>query len=188
MRRASIFAVLGFVLSTACATSRAIEFSNVLAINEEHADVMLRDYLVDVGGDSHAAYLERLENYLKRRNLPVVVQPGLSGDQFDFDARKLLGYNAGDRVYLNAELSINGRFATLVHELGHTMQPKALNGSENGQVFAETLAYLVCKAVGLDTWQSSALYLQQFDDRHRVVVRYSREIDAAVETILKEIQ
>ena len=65
-------------------------------------------------------------------------------------------------IYLEQSMSTDMAFATLAHELGHhyvtLLAPKLVN-KEDGQAFAEAVSFLVCRGVGLDSFEPSAGYL-----------------------------
>lgn len=114
-------------------------------------------------------------------------QPAL--DNLEIVAQRVLGYhvtfvngfkettgNYGETTALDRTIIIDGtvseamKLAVLAHELGHVLQPPRM-AREEGEVFAETVALLVCRARGLDTFEASAAYVAVFASGLRALDR-----------------
>jgi len=181
-------------LATGCASSfRAITVSSILAVQEEHelvSPLVQRYDTADLGG-----YLPKLVQIAKARGITVHFVPdasltlgelGMLGTPLPM---MLWGYNTGDgHIYISEWLGIDERFGTLVHELGHSLQPRELDGKQDSQVFAETLSVIVCKELGKDFTPASFPYIHEFENRHKVMQRYSGQIDKHARQLLSELR
>lgn len=94
--------------------------------------------------------------------------PGMAGDT-DPITRK---------VRINSALSWNERLATLAHEGAHLLEPNNLDHADS-EVFAEAVAYLVCRSFGLDRVEDHARYLAGHKSGLHVLIDYRREIERA---------
>ena len=75
-----------------------------------------------------------------------------------------LGASHGGRITLREGLSPAEEFATLVHETAHEMMHKdqEKRSRQVAETEAEAVAFVVSDAVGLDTVQASADYIQMY--------------------------
>jgi hypothetical protein len=165
--------------------SDAIAFTTQIELYMEHE--LLPAVIPEIPGNSHVYLMPRLVEAGRKRGLLGVTFLHFP-DAFP-EWPFLWGYYEKKSKVLLIEMTLtpNSQVATIIHEMGHHLQPAGLGGSE-GQVFAETVAYLVCKRLGLDTFKSSATYLRQFQHRFSVTQRFAKEIDAAVEALVRDIK
>jgi len=137
----------------------------------------------EIRGDSHARYWDPLVAFAARRNVDVITLTFPNPTQKG-------GFSALHRLIgISEQLSPNEQVATLVHELGHVLSPGGLSRM-NEDVFAEGVAVIVMKRLGLDIRMESAGY---FLDGASICAcapmrTLAPKIDAAAALILKEIQ
>lgn len=105
-----------------------------------------------VTGDSHAALLAPLERHAASLGYTVSYEP--------LDGRD--GYCSGreTRIVIDTALPANGKVATFVHELAHAhgIDYQRFSRAE-AELIVESVAYVVCASVGLDTSGESVPYL-----------------------------
>jgi hypothetical protein len=178
--------------SAGCATSKfgAITFLHSLEMHEEHN--LVREWK-RFDSEKSRPYFKALVDYI-RKDHKVVAVDGLgfalaAGGWVSLeDAPHIWGFNTGGgSIYIEGSLGWDEAFATLIHELGHSLQPEELDGTDDAQVFAEAIAYIVCYRLGIDTKVATFPYLQDFKNRHRILHLYSKQIDTHVDDILKAL-
>jgi hypothetical protein len=188
LKRASAASVVILcLLVNGCATKfSAITLSNQLKMHEEYG--LVPQEIEHFETETMEVYFPRLVKAVQRRGIMVTAVDNL-GLALGLESNSLWGYNSGDGdILLDAGLSLDEAFATLLHELGHSLEPKELKGADEGQVFAETLSVLVCRELGLDITRAAFPYLHRFDKRHAIIARYGQLLDQLTADILKEIR
>lgn len=167
--------------------TQAIQLSNVLRVYEEHE--LISDEPKFIIGNSHMEYIPKLIQAARKRGVEVVFATELKMDGLR-SGEVLWGFydEEDNTIYLNAFLEPNAILATLFHELGHALAPKELREAENGQVFAEALSILSCNLLKLNIYYSSFGYLQRFPERHEVIIRYSKILDALSNELVSEVR
>ena len=105
-----------------------------------------------ITGDSHAHLLDPLKH--------------LAGELgFTVEHRSLDGAADGwcdakqRQIVVNATLSRNGQVRVLVHEIAHALGVGYREGRGRAEVIVDTVTYVVCGSVGLDTSRSSVAYV-----------------------------
>lgn len=110
-----------------------------------------------VSGDSHAHLLPPLERHAAELEFQVRYEP-LQGRA---------GYcSKGEgSIVIDSQLPVNGRVATLVHELAHAhgIDYKTYSRAE-AELIVESVACIVCGSVGLDTSGDSVPYLAGWNE------------------------
>jgi hypothetical protein len=192
LKRLAAALVIGCALAGCASTGKfnAISFSQSMEMHEQHD--LVRPWQ-NFDTEVTKAYFEPLANEVKKRGHKIYTSDNL-GAQLAVagivpveDIGRIWGFNDGaGNIYLDASLGWDEAFATLLHELGHSLQPEELHG-DDAQVFAEAIAYIVCYRLGLDTKQATFPYMQGFRNRHRILQLYSRQIDQHVSEILKAL-
>ena len=72
----------------------------------------------------------------------------------------------GERhIQINTAHDIKTRIVTLFHELAHIETPEKVEGKEEKDVIAETVAYILAGMYGIDNLKGSAVYLGRFESR-----------------------
>ena len=105
-----------------------------------------------VSGDSHAHLTGPLERHASTLGYRVLYEQ-LDGPSGYCSAREA-------RIVIDSRLPPNARVATLVHEIAHAhgVDYKTYSRPE-AELIVESVAYIVCGSVGLDTSGESAPYL-----------------------------
>jgi hypothetical protein len=105
-----------------------------------------------VTGDSHLHLLAPLERHAASLGFDVRYEP-LEGQAGYCSKRET-------RIAVDIALPANGRVATLVHELAHAhgVDYSTYTRAE-AELIVESVAYIVCGSVGLDTSSESVPYL-----------------------------
>ncbi len=112
----------------------------------------LREISGDVGENR-----DRLLSFIERQGIQLV---------FTENIAPALGMSYGGRIAILPGQSKAEEFSTLVHELAHEMLHKAERRTATTKVVRETeaeaIAFVIGKAVGLDTGTASADYIQLY--------------------------
>jgi len=105
-----------------------------------------------VSGDSHLDLLAPLERHAASLGFAVSYEP-LEGQAGYCSKRE-------SRIAVDIALSANGKVATLVHEIAHAhgIDYSSYTRAE-AELIVESVAYIVCGSVGLDTSGESVSYL-----------------------------
>ncbi len=139
-----------------------------------------------IPGDSHQRYFKPLVALAASLDVHVLLAD-------DLQPPELWGFHKGGLIVLRGTLSPNGLVATLLHEIGHVVQPYSYTSSRlEREVFAETVSYLVCQRLGLDIGQASLAYMRPNNAEARAIilsalVRQCRQIDTAVAFIMQKL-
>jgi hypothetical protein len=169
------------VVSNSCASSgrfTTITLSNALRMHEEHD--LIAPEVRRFPTATTIPLFQSLVKAVEKRGHKIVAIVGMGN---------IWGFNDGEgTLYINAGLSVDEAFSTILHELGHSLQPPELNNTPQSQVYAEAFGYLVCYRLGLNTAESSFAYLQQFPFRHEILRRYAKQLDQQVDEMVKDIR
>jgi hypothetical protein len=106
-----------------------------------------------ITGDSHAQLLDPLKHLARELGFTVEHRP-LEGSADGWcDAKRR-------QIVVNARLSRNGQVRVLVHEIAHALGVGYREHGRGGaEVIVDTVTYVVCGSVGLDTSGSSVPYV-----------------------------
>jgi hypothetical protein len=133
-----------------------------------------------VGGDP-GGYLDRLKATIRKHGITLDEQPLPPGRS---------GFSTGGRIVLASGLTPAETFSTLVHEFAHELLHQA--GPKPGvtirETEAEAIAYVVARAIGLDTSTASSDYIslhggdtQTLADSLETIQRTAHRIIAAIQ-------
>lgn len=132
-----------------------------------------------VSGDSHAQLLEPLEQYAQSLGYSVGYQL-LRGRAGSCSQRE-------HRIVIDSALPANGKVATLIHELAHAHGiDYASYARDEAELIVESVAFIVCGSVGLDTSADSVPYLAGWnpdDPGERI-----RQLAATIDEIARAIE
>lgn len=129
-------------------------------------DMLVRSgHLVDdfrVSGRSHEHLIPRYLDYARSRGVPVYRVPIGADTGYRLIGLTSCPHTVSGRVcivLLDSGEEPNGQLHTLLHELGHLehgTKPKTVGEAE---VWAETIAYLVLQAIGMEASRESLSYI-----------------------------
>jgi len=145
-------------------TRRPVYFRTVYVfdVSQTQGEELPIDPIKSIGGTSMHEAMERLTNGLKGEGYSVDI-----GEQ----ATSAKGWLLGKSIVVNTKnRDLNDQFRTLAHEAGHALlghqdknQMEASNRGEQ-EVEAESTAYVVCEALGIDSGDYSFGYVANWGD------------------------
>lgn len=127
--------------------------------------------ITKIEGDSLALKLAQLQGYVLESGFLVKYLDMGQTINGECDHR----YNL---IRINSSNSINQQFKTLVHELTHAKRHKASSSRQLAELEAESVAYLVCSYLGVDTSYYSFGYL----------LSWGNTADSSIELISKSLE
>lgn len=136
-----------------------------------------------VGGNP-GLYLSTLHDY--------ITDLGIQYDEVDTLGFACSGRSYGGRIEVDANLDPAAKFAVTVHETAHellhrNLTPEQRRDTRRIETEAESVAYIVCDAIGLDTNKAAPDYLALYQS-NKAVLRDSLEtIQKTAQVILKGI-
>jgi hypothetical protein len=138
----------------------------------------MREIYGDVG-ENH----DRLVSFIERQGIELV---------FTENIRPALGMSYGGRIAILPGQSKAETFATLVHELAHEMLHKAERRTTTTKVVRETeaeaIAFVVGKAVGLESGSASADYIHLYHGNASLLAESLEVIQQTSAVILAALQ
>ena len=151
---------------------------NVFDVSQTHGkDLSKID--VELEGDSCRPFLDKLLAFCEKQGIAVETRAlGVNG---------LMGFSQGGKIVLDAGQSVNSQVNTLAHEIAHELLhqgPEAKNkfSKEERELQAESVAYVVCRAVGLEP--KSGVYLAAYGGNRKNVMACLELVSKTVKTIL----
>jgi antirestriction protein ArdC len=159
-----------------------VGFRNAYVFDVEQTDgaelPAMREISGDVG-ENHG----RLVSYIEKQGIELV---------FTENIAPALGVSYGGRIAILPGQSKAEEFSTLVHELGHELLHKAERRTTTTKVVKETeaeaIAFVVGKAVGLQTGSASADYIQLYHGNASLLIESLEVIQQASAVILAALQ
>src|SRR5262249_30260845 len=133
--------------------------------------------LSDVAGDP-AGSLDALKLFAARQNIMLEYSPDLGGP---------MGASYGGRVALLEGRPPAEEFSTLAHELAHELlhRDKGTRPSKTvRETEAEAVAFVVCKAAGLETGTAAADYVHLYDGNAEVLAASLERIHETASTLI----
>ena len=129
------------------------------------------------------AHLDRLINFVQQQGIALEYNERIAPAQ---------GASYGGKIVLLPGLSKAETFATLVHELGHEMLHRADRRTATTKVVRETeaeaIAFIVGKAIGLQTSTASADYIQLYHGNAALLAESLEVIQQTSAVILAVLQ
>lgn len=174
------------ILTSACASLHTVTYAAPFALQLEirEKNQNLPETVADIGGDT--IFDDNLPKLIAiAKEIGYTVK---AADTVQFtDGTQLWGYTDVDEkvIYLSMNMSANNFIHTFIHELSHAMQP--MPQSPEGQVFAESVAAIVVKQLGVNPDESSFAYISRFDDNVEVIRKWQGEIDKLVKFFLERL-
>jgi hypothetical protein len=137
--------------------------------------------LTEASGDV-SEYLPRLEQAIRDANITLTFEDSLMGAK---------GVSCGGAIKMLAGMSPAETFSTMAHELSHELLHRGTRRSETsqtvGEVEAESVAFIVGEACGLNQGTESADYIHLWDGNAETLMESLAHIQAASKTILDAI-
>ncbi len=134
--------------------SQLIRFRAVYVFDITQTEGKQLPTLTEVQGDV-SGYRERLFEFVRSQGLELRYSERIAPAK---------GLSQGGKIILLSGMQPAEEFSTLVHEIGHEMlhrgDRRRLTTKKVRETEAEAVAFVVCKAVGLETGTSSADYIQ----------------------------
>lgn len=172
------------LVTSACASFRpsTVQLAGEIEIRMQGEDV--DNFVVD--GESHVWMLPVLSRYAKSRGIQVEFLDLSEDNTHGRYIRTLDLPMTYAKIEINNTTGSNMQAATFVHELAHAVLPRFTN-KVIAEVTAESVAYLVCKRVGLNTYKASLAYLGHFEPEVRTTILQGKQedIDKAVDLLFK---
>ena len=130
-------------------------------------------------------HLERLKEVVARRGIELVY----------FDASELImradGYSTGGRIKLRPALDPAEEFSVLAHELAHEMLHHGPDRREFTrkvrETQAEAVAYVVSRAVGLETNRAASDYISLYNGDAKTLTESLEAVQRTSSEILREL-
>jgi hypothetical protein len=174
--------------SAAAQTKLADEVRTLISFYRA-SEQLVNEY--NVVGNNQAALVEKYTKFAKGKLDTIVYIVPLTKDT----EGKLLGMTTCP-PFLNQCLILvdnsrnksNGQLATLLHEIAHLLQQEYVDTTDEAEIWAETIAWLTQRHLGLNVSRESMSYLANFPDtklmdfltKHEDVIRKFAEALAKV--------
>lgn len=159
-----------------------VGFRNAYVFDVEQTDGAELPVMREISGDVGANH-DRLVSYIEKQGIELV---------FTENIAPALGVSYGGRIAILPGQSKAEEFSTLVHELGHELLHKAERRTTTTKVVKETeaeaIAFVVGKAVGLQTGSASADYIQLYHGNASLLIESLEVIQQASAVILAALQ
>jgi len=135
-----------------------------------------------LGGDP-GLHVPHIESVIRDRGIELVFENQLPGNAN--------GMSQGGKITILDSLPAAQRFSTMVHELAHEMlhwkDPERQLSKALVETEAEAVAYVVCRAVGLDCSTRASDYIQLWSGDSRILLQSLEKIRTVASTILLEL-
>jgi hypothetical protein len=159
-----------------------VGFRNAYVFDVEQTDGAELPAMREISGDVGANH-DRLVSFIEEQGIELV---------FTENIAPALGTSYGGRIAILPGQSKAEEFSTLVHELGHELLHKAERRTSTTKVVKETeaeaIAFVVGKAVGLQTGSASADYIQLYHGNASLLIESLEVIQQASAVILAALQ
>jgi antirestriction protein ArdC len=159
-----------------------VGFRNAYVFDVEQTDGAELPAMREISGDV-GANRDRLVSFIEGQGIELV---------FTENIAPALGASYGGRIAILPGQSKAEEFSTLVHELGHELLHKAERRTTTTKVVKETeaeaIAFVVGKAVGLQTGSASADYIQLYHGNASLLIESLEVIQQASAVILAALQ
>ena len=159
-----------------------VGFRNAYVFDVEQTDGAELPAMREISGDV-GANRDRLVSFIEKQGIELV---------FTENIAPALGVSYGGRIAILLGQSKAEEFSTLVHELGHELLHKAERRTTTTKVVKETeaeaIAFVVGKAVGLQTGSASADYIQLYHGNASLLIESLEVIQQASAVILAALQ
>ena len=134
-----------------------------------------------VEGDPNR-YEQRLTNFVAAQGIALAYSEDISPAK---------GVSEGGKITLTPGMPPAESFATLVHECAHELLHRASNRQEiskrQRETEAEAVAFVVCRAIGLDTGNACQNYIQLYQGDAALLMASLERVQSAASRILDGI-
>jgi hypothetical protein len=159
-----------------------VGFRNAYVFDVEQTDGADFPQIEHVQGDAGENY-DRLLAFIEKQGIELV---------FTDKIAPALGVSYGGRIVILPGQSKAETFATLVHELGHEMLHRAERRTTTTKVVRETeaeaIAFVVGKAIGLQTGNASASYISLYHGNSSLLIESLEVIQQTSAVILAALE
>jgi antirestriction protein ArdC len=128
--------------------------------------------------------ITRLEDYCKRQNIALTYER--------LEHAKGMYSKTKHSIILRNDLPPLQTLKSFIHELAHALMHRETNDRVRGELEAESCAFLVCDALGLDSSQYSFAYLANWADNPRDILpateRACKTADGLINLLTEEVQ
>ena len=159
-----------------------VGFRNAYVFDVEQTDGADFPQIEHVQGDAGENY-DRLLAFIEKQGIELV---------FTDKIAPALGVSYGGRIAILPGQSKAETFATLVHELGHEMLHRAERRTTTTKVVRETeaeaIAFVVGKAIGLQTGNASASYISLYHGNASLLIESLEVIQQTSAVILAALE
>lgn len=129
-------------------------------------------------------YLLRLEHVVRQHRLQL--------DYVDAIMGGANGASYGGRIEVVSSLPIAQKFSTLVHELAHELLHRGDRRDQTSKTVreteAESVAYVVCRGIGLECSTRASDYIQLWDGDEKVLMQSLELIRSVATDILSRLE
>ena len=136
----------------------------------------LPSFDVELEGSSQQWLLDSLLLYCKKLDIGVEFR--------EFGVNNVYGYSKGGHIAINSRQSVNSQASTMVHEIAHELLHTRHSQTTRQvmEIQAEGVAYVVAKALGVET--KSPNYLALYDADHKKILENLQAISDTSRQIL----
>ena len=163
-------------------TRTLLGFRNTYVFDISQTNGVELPELREVSGDPGES-IDRLTAFLRAQGIQIVYNPKIA---------PAMGMSYGGRIAILLGQSRAEEFSTLVHELAHEMLHMAERRTATTKVVRETeaeaIAFVIGKAVGLDTGTASADYIQLYHGNASLLAESLEVIQQTSAVILAALQ
>lgn len=167
---------------TADSVSRIVGYRAVYVWDEEQTSGKELPKIGSVTGDP-SSYLARLEQFVRASGVEL---------SFSTDIAPARGMAEKGKITLLPELTPAEAFATLVHEQAHIMLHQCERREETTkrirETEAEAVAFVVCKAIGLDTNTAAQDYVALYGGDAKLLLGSLEHVQETASRILDSIE
>jgi antirestriction protein ArdC len=135
--------------------------------------------MLEGSSDEIHAAIRCIESYCKSQNITLSYEP--------LERAKGMYSKTKHSIVIRNDLPPLQTLKTFVHELAHALMHKETNDRVRGELEAESCAFLVCDALGLDSSQYSFAYLANWANNPREILPAAERACKTADIIIKPL-